>query len=139
MSTCDQQFILSCQEHTRSRERSASGLASVRWLLCGPQKRDLTSMTVPNKKKHLLSYVNRPARDLSPLRFLINAKNMSVSLKKQEMITELLNSKNKNCNREIFNHLGQDGIASFAAQGAQHQDLLYIDLCSQGRKVFFQD
>ena len=34
LSTCDQQLIMNCQEHNRSRKGSASMLASMRWLLC---------------------------------------------------------------------------------------------------------
>ena len=45
LSTCDQKFIVNCQEHNRSWKGSASVLASMR-LLCG-EKRDVTSMTVP--------------------------------------------------------------------------------------------
>ena len=44
LSACDQQFVMNCQEHNRSCKRSTSVLASMRWLLCGEKKRDLTSV-----------------------------------------------------------------------------------------------
>ena len=31
-STCDQQFVMNCQEHNRSWEGSAAVLASMRWV-----------------------------------------------------------------------------------------------------------
>ena len=39
-STCDQQFIMNCQEHNRSRTGNASVLSSMISLLCG-EKRNL--------------------------------------------------------------------------------------------------
>ena len=81
---CDPQFMMNCQERNRNWKGSASVLASMRWLLCGARKRDLTSMTVPEKKRYLQSYINHPARDLSPFRFTFNAKTISVSEKGQK-------------------------------------------------------
>ena len=37
---------MNCQEQNRSRKGSASVLASMRWLMCGEKKKDLTSVTV---------------------------------------------------------------------------------------------
>ena len=43
------------------------------WLLC--REKDVTSMTVPNRKKrYLQSYINHPAVDLSQIMVLNNAK-----------------------------------------------------------------
>ena len=56
LSTRDQQFIMNCLDYHRRWKGSASVLASMRWLLCGGKKRDLTSMTVPKKTIHVIVY-----------------------------------------------------------------------------------
>ena len=64
LSTCDQQFIMSCQEHNPSWKGNASVLASMRWR----KTRDVTSMTVPKKETTVIVH-KLPAGDFSPLRF----------------------------------------------------------------------
>ena len=51
-----------------------SVLASMRWLLYGAPKRDVTAMTVP--EKNVQSYMNYSAEDLSPLQCLLVAKKI---------------------------------------------------------------
>ena len=85
LATCEQEFIMSCQEHNRGWKVRASVLASMRWLFSGEES-NVTSMTV---QKKLSSYTNCAAADLSPQRLKIIAKHRSV----KKMIRNLINSK----------------------------------------------
>ena len=69
-TTCDQFFLMSCQEHNRSWKGSASVLAWMRWLLCREKKKRCYV--------HDCSKKINPAGEISPLRFflckLLNSK-----------------------------------------------------------------
>ena len=56
VSTCDQQFIMNCQEHNRSWMTSVTVLASMRWLLCGeneiPRSMTVRRISVIEHKSH---------------------------------------------------------------------------------------
>ena len=75
LSTCDEQFLMNCQEHNRSWIGSAQALASMRWLLCG-EKRDVKSMAVPTKNafKKKKKICNRTQINSQEITFLFLSK-----------------------------------------------------------------